>query len=115
MRTPFFGRAEYIKRGGESAPVSVRRATPRARAEQFRALCRRPAHCCRAAATKGGRFMDRTFSGKRSRFAAEHGASIAAVAACSVALGLGWHLFKDRMVDRDERARAASSDVARIW
>ena len=51
----------------------------------------------------------------RNRFLADHIPSIAVIWVSVFALSIGWRMFTGRLTDRSDRARAASSDVARIW
>ncbi|HZS36683.1 MAG TPA: hypothetical protein VFF06_07655 [Polyangia bacterium] len=52
---------------------------------------------------------------RKSHFFAENSLAIGVIAAAAVALSCGWRLFAGRSLDRSERARTASLDVARIW
>src|SRR5262245_14727967 len=45
----------------------------------------------------------------------EHALSLVVIAASVVALSMGWSLFSVRLVERGERSKLATDDVARIW
>jgi hypothetical protein len=62
-----------------------------------------------------GRLRSQEAGMNRSRFLHEHAPSIAVVAISVVALSVGWQLFTGRLLERTDRARAASGEVARIW
>jgi hypothetical protein len=51
----------------------------------------------------------------RSRFVSDNAPAIGVICVSVIALAIGWSLFTSRLTDRGDHARAASSEVARIW
>ena len=52
---------------------------------------------------------------QRSKFLVDNALSIAVIWVSVIALSIGWRMFTGRLTERTDHARAASSDVARIW
>jgi hypothetical protein len=52
---------------------------------------------------------------QRSKFLVDNALSIAVIWVSVIALSIGWRMFTGRLTERSDHARAASSEVARIW